>query len=107
MGMDFAGGHDARTRPAGNSLDVAGPTPAVLPADLEVVNAGNSANPSEAPSAPQHAEGASCPSCGGPLDALLRADMSPALGAIACRACGWGATGAALRHLKPLPEDAE
>lgn len=51
VGMDFAGGHDARTRPAGNSLDLAGPTPAVVPADPEFVNAGNPATPSAAPSA--------------------------------------------------------
>lgn len=102
--MDFAGGHDARTRPAGNSLDVAGPTPAVLPANPEVVNAGNSANTSEAPPALDPGGAVyPCPRCSGTGWAPLRS--SAATTRQACGLClGHGAL---LRHLKPLPEVAE
>lgn len=103
--MDSAGGleggHDARTRTPGNSLDVAGPAPAVPTAFLHVVSAGNSPAPSA-----RNAEGAGCPCCGSQIDGLvLPVGMAPRLAAVACRGCGWGITANAGRHLKPLPED--
>lgn len=107
--MTSAGGLDVRQGAASGPVDVAGPPASgAISAPGTQPTAANlrAACPTTAPPALDPG-GAACPTCGSQLDALvlIPGDRDPILGC--CRACGWGATANALRHLKPLPEDAE